>query len=53
MYNRGFWKAKKSWAMNLVSSPGSGKTTLLEATIQRLKGKYEMAVIEGDPANLE
>ena len=48
MYNRGFWKAKKSWAMNLVSSPGSGKTTLLEATIQRLKGKYEMAVIEGD-----
>ena len=31
-----------------MSSPGSGKTTLLEATIQKLAGKVEIAVIEGD-----
>ena len=35
-------------AVNLLSSPGSGKTTLLEALADRLKGRYRMAVIEGD-----
>lgn len=35
-------------ALNLVSSPGSGKTTLLTATIERLQGRYPVAVIEGD-----
>ncbi|HUT07839.1 MAG TPA: hydrogenase nickel incorporation protein HypB [Candidatus Latescibacteria bacterium] len=35
-------------AVNLLSSPGSGKTTLLEALVDRLKGRYRMAVIEGD-----
>jgi hydrogenase nickel incorporation protein HypB len=35
-------------AVNLMSSPGSGKTTLLEALVDRLKGRYRMAVIEGD-----
>jgi len=35
-------------ALNLVSSPGSGKTTLLVRTLQALKGKLPMAVIEGD-----
>jgi hydrogenase nickel incorporation protein HypB len=33
---------------NLVSSPGSGKTTLLARTIQDLKDRYVLAVIEGD-----
>ena len=36
--------------MNLMSSPGSGKTTLLERTVQRLAGRLEIAVIEGDIA---
>ena len=36
------------FALNLVSSPGSGKTTLLTRTIERLKGKRPIAVIEGD-----
>lgn len=36
------------FAINLVSSPGSGKTTLLVETIERLKKKYPVAVIEGD-----
>jgi len=35
-------------ALNLVSSPGSGKTTLLVRTLQALKGKLPLAVIEGD-----
>ena len=35
-------------AVNLMSSPGSGKTTLLESLADRLKGRYRMAVIEGD-----
>ncbi|MDH4285463.1 MAG: hydrogenase nickel incorporation protein HypB, partial [Gallionellaceae bacterium] len=35
-------------ALNLVSSPGSGKTTLLVRTLQALKDKFSLAVIEGD-----
>ena len=36
------------FALNLVSSPGSGKTTLLCRTIEQLKNKLSIAVIEGD-----
>jgi hydrogenase nickel incorporation protein HypB len=36
------------FTLNLVSSPGSGKTTLLCKTIEMLKGKSSVAVIEGD-----
>ncbi|MBK8120648.1 MAG: hydrogenase nickel incorporation protein HypB [Sulfuritalea sp.] len=36
------------FALNLVSSPGSGKTTLLVKSIELLKGRQCMAVIEGD-----
>ncbi|MDP1734835.1 MAG: hydrogenase nickel incorporation protein HypB [Sulfuritalea sp.] len=36
------------FALNLVSSPGSGKTTLLCKTIEMLKGKELVTVIEGD-----
>jgi len=46
--NRGYFEAKKIKAFNLVSSPGSGKTSLLEATINALKGKTVISVIEGD-----
>jgi hydrogenase nickel incorporation protein HypB len=41
-------RARGILAVNLLSSPGSGKTTLLEALADRLKGRYRMAVIEGD-----
>jgi hydrogenase nickel incorporation protein HypB len=37
-----------TFALNLVSSPGSGKTTLLCRTIEALKGRLPIAVIEGD-----
>jgi hydrogenase nickel incorporation protein HypB len=46
--NRGYFEAKKIFAINLLSSPGSGKTTLLEKTIPLLKDEVEVAVIEGD-----
>lgn len=35
-------------AINLMSSPGAGKTSLLEKTIELLKDKYRIGVIEGD-----
>lgn len=47
-HNRAHFDARGILAINLMSSPGSGKTALLEATIQALKGRYAMAVIEGD-----
>ncbi len=34
--------------INLMSSPGAGKTTLLERTIDALKGRLRVGVIEGD-----
>ena len=35
-------------ALNFVSSPGSGKTSILERTIEQLRGRARIAVIEGD-----
>lgn len=46
--NRALWKEKGIFVLNLVSSPGSGKTTLLTATIDRLKERAKIAVVEGD-----
>ena len=50
--NRGFFEAKKILTFNLVSSPGSGKTTLLERTIELLKDKHPITVIEGDQQSM-
>ena len=36
------------FTLNLVSSPGSGKTTLLCKTIEMLRGRRSVTVIEGD-----
>ena len=46
--NRGWFKGRNILALNLVSSPGSGKTTLLTRTINDLKDKFPIYVIEGD-----
>ncbi len=35
-------------AINIMSAPGAGKTTLLERTIERLRGRLSIGVIEGD-----
>jgi hydrogenase nickel incorporation protein HypB len=43
------WIADRGiFALNLVSSPGSGKTTLLVKTIEALRDRQQVAVIEGD-----
>ncbi len=41
-------KRKGTLLINLMSSPGSGKTTFLKATIERLRDKYRIGVIEAD-----
>jgi hydrogenase nickel incorporation protein HypB len=46
--NRARFAARAVQVLNLVSSPGSGKTTLLVKTIERLRGRRAVAVIEGD-----
>jgi len=46
--NRALLAGRRVFALNLVSSPGSGKTTLLVKTIDMLKGRRPVAVIEGD-----
>ena len=34
--------------INLMSSPGAGKTSLLERTLEQLRGRIRIGVIEGD-----
>ena len=46
--NRELFRENNIFTINIVSSPGSGKTSLLERTIEVLKGKIKIAVIEGD-----
>ncbi len=46
--NRTYFEEHGIFALNLVSSPGSGKTALLVETINRLKDRFSIAVIEGD-----
>ncbi|MBY0578749.1 MAG: hydrogenase nickel incorporation protein HypB [Burkholderiales bacterium] len=46
--NRSHLDERGIFALNLVSSPGSGKTSLLVRTIEALKERVPIAVIEGD-----
>jgi len=46
--NREQFKKNNLFTVNIVSSPGSGKTSLVERTIEKLKEKIKIAVIEGD-----
>jgi len=39
---------RKVLCLNMISSPGSGKTTILTRTINELKDKIRIGVIEGD-----
>ncbi len=43
-----FLAERKKLCLNMISSPGSGKTTILTRTINELKGKARIGVIEGD-----
>jgi hydrogenase nickel incorporation protein HypB len=46
--NRARFAAEGQFVLNFVSSPGSGKTTLLVRTIEDLKERFAISVIEGD-----
>lgn len=48
MDNRAVFDTNKTYVVNLMSSPGAGKTTLVEKTIEALRDRYAIAVIEGD-----
>lgn len=46
--NRRILKEKGIFTINLISSPGSGKTSIVEKTVEGLKERMNLAVIEGD-----
>ena len=46
--NRRIFAKNKILCLNMISSPGSGKTSILVRTINELKGKIRIGVIEGD-----
>ena len=46
--NRKLFQHNGVFVLNMVSSPGSGKTSIVERTLEYLKGKLSIGVIEGD-----
>ncbi len=49
--NRSRLDAARVFALNLMASPGAGKTSLILQTIRGLKGRWRIAVVEGDLAS--
>lgn len=49
--NRELMQKHGIFLLDLLASPGAGKTSLILATIEALKDKYRIAVIEGDIAS--
>ena len=45
---REFFRQRGIFAINMVSSPGAGKTSILERSLEHLRGKLPLAIIEGD-----
>ncbi|MDR3036826.1 MAG: hydrogenase nickel incorporation protein HypB [Coriobacteriales bacterium] len=49
--NRALLDAHGIFVLDLLASPGAGKTSTILATIERLRERYRIAVIEGDIAS--
>jgi len=49
--NRSLLRKKGIFVLDVMASPGAGKTTAILATIEALKSRYRIAVIEGDIAS--
>ena len=48
--NRGYFKAKKLFVLNVLASPGAGKTAFIERMAADLQGRLRLGVIVGDLA---
>ena len=46
--NRDEFDRAGTYTINMMSSPGAGKTALLERTLERLRGRVRLGVLEGD-----
>ncbi|MGB3635783.1 MAG: hydrogenase nickel incorporation protein HypB [Rubrobacteraceae bacterium] len=46
--NRQMFDAAGNYVINMMSSPGAGKTSLLEKTLEQLRGKLRLGILEGD-----
>jgi hydrogenase nickel incorporation protein HypB len=46
--NKAIFGKNKILCLNMISSPGSGKTAILTRTINELKGRIKIGVVEGD-----
>jgi hydrogenase nickel incorporation protein HypB len=46
--NRDLFDRAGTYTINMMSAPGAGKTALLERTLERLRGKLRLGVLEGD-----
>lgn len=45
---RSMMKNRKVFLLNLMSSPGAGKTSLILKTIEQLKDRFRIGVLEAD-----
>ncbi|MDU9050372.1 MAG: hydrogenase nickel incorporation protein HypB [Candidatus Electrothrix sp. Rat3] len=48
--NHSLLHQKHVYGINIMASPGAGKTSVLLKTLEALKGRLKIGVIEGDPA---
>jgi hydrogenase nickel incorporation protein HypB len=46
--NRDLFDRAGTYTINMMSSPGAGKTALLERTLERLRNRLRLGVLEGD-----
>jgi hydrogenase nickel incorporation protein HypB len=46
--NRAQFDQAGTYTINMMSSPGAGKTALLERTLERMRNKLRLGVLEGD-----
>ena len=46
--NRTRFDGAGTYVINIMSSPGAGKTALLERTLERMRSKLRLGVLEGD-----
>lgn len=51
LQNERLFKEKGVYVLNIMASPGAGKTTFILSTLDYLKDKFEVGVIEGDIAS--